>query len=324
MGVKGGYIRVYRHLLKSDIWLDDKPFMRSQAWIDLIGLANWKDGIIHVHNVRINIKRGQIGHSEQTLAERWGWSRGKVRRYFSELKLDEQIKVINIQNTDTDINTKNTKTDGHENGHTLIQQTVQQKTTIKNLISIINYDKYNPVVQQTEQQTVQQTVHDRRSKEYIYTVCDDKSSTSDLSEVVGENGSKIQKKEKKVKKGGAKISDMEKPPRIKENINQLAVFWFYETLLPYHENKRVFVNAIFDKWLTDINLIFGAHKRNPEEFKKIVKWAIASGDYAYMQAPSFFSKKAGKNYDLYLGKMETDTKVNGEAVTEFQTKVGKK
>jgi hypothetical protein len=104
-------------------------------------LANHKKGMIMVRGIPIEIDRGQIGWSEETLAERWKWSRGKVRRYLDFLE----------------------KTG---------QQIVQQKSRVKSLISIVNYDRYqfndttNDTTDSTTNghQTVQQTDTNKNDK----------------------------------------------------------------------------------------------------------------------------------------------------------------
>jgi hypothetical protein len=87
-----GYFSIKRKLLNSSLWLE-RPFSRGQAWVDLIGLANYKDGAIRVAGVRIDVLRGQCGWSELKLAERWGWSRGKIKRFISELETDSRVIV---------------------------------------------------------------------------------------------------------------------------------------------------------------------------------------------------------------------------------------
>ena len=132
-----GYFSIERDLLEHHLWLDE-PFSRGQAWVDLIGLANHTHGWIRIAGERIAIARGQCGWSEVKLAERWHWSRGKVRRFLSELRRDERIlqtqntrtTVITICNYDMyqghhDFNgTSDSTTDGH--------QTVQQTDTNNN------------------------------------------------------------------------------------------------------------------------------------------------------------------------------------------------
>lgn len=117
---KKGYISLHRCLMDDPIW-HSEPFTRAQAWVDLIMLAQYKDGYIRVAGHRIDLKRGQCGQSETTYAKRWKWSRGKVRRFLSELetmgwiskKQDNRKTVITIckyndfQDNDTSDGTAN-------------------------------------------------------------------------------------------------------------------------------------------------------------------------------------------------------------------------
>lgn len=104
-----GYILLHRAILDNPMWLAE-AFDRARAWIDLLLLANHADSYFRVRGVRVDIKRGQVGHSAVTLAKRWRWSRGKVKRFLNELEKDQQI--------------------------------VQQKNNVTTLITIINYDAY--------------------------------------------------------------------------------------------------------------------------------------------------------------------------------------
>lgn len=119
-----GWIMLHRSLIDSDFWLSEK-FTKAQAWVDLILNANHKDGSFWVRGIEVEVKRGQLGWSEVTMAKRWKWSRGKVRLFLNWLAKDQKI----------------------------VQQKRQQITTI---ISLINYEKYQTDVQQKRQQTVQQ------------------------------------------------------------------------------------------------------------------------------------------------------------------------
>jgi len=114
-----GWISLHRRLAQHELWTSE-PFSRGQAWVDLLLLANHKDGFIYVRGNKINIKRGQVGWSEHRLAERWQWSRNKVRKFIKDLEEEQQIKP--------------------------------QKNNVTSVISIVNYDKY----QQNEPQKVPQ------------------------------------------------------------------------------------------------------------------------------------------------------------------------
>ena len=65
-----------------------EPFTRMGAWIDMLLLANYKCNSITVRHQVVPLLRGQIGVSEDALAARWQWSRGKVRRWVGKNKGD--------------------------------------------------------------------------------------------------------------------------------------------------------------------------------------------------------------------------------------------
>lgn len=90
-----------------------EPFTRMGAWIDMLLLANYKSNSITVRHQVVPLQRGQIRMSEDALAARWQWSRGKVRRFLKKLE---------------------------ENG-----QIVQQKNNVIGCITIVNYEMYQSV-----------------------------------------------------------------------------------------------------------------------------------------------------------------------------------
>ncbi|HEY3389071.1 MAG TPA: hypothetical protein VGK38_05830, partial [Prolixibacteraceae bacterium] len=106
---ESGWISVNRKIATSDLWLSE-TFTRGQAWIDMLILANHKEGFIRVRGINVTIKRGQLGWSEVRLSERWKWSRTKTRHFLKELEKVQQIE--------------------------------QQKNAVSLLISIVNYDEY--------------------------------------------------------------------------------------------------------------------------------------------------------------------------------------
>lgn len=104
-----GWCKFHRPLLSHSLWLGE-PFTRGQAFVDLFANAGHRPSSIRVRGIKVDLERGQLGFSELTLAERWKWSRGKVRRFLRELENDQMLAI---------------KQDN--------------KTTI---ITILNYDKY--------------------------------------------------------------------------------------------------------------------------------------------------------------------------------------
>lgn len=136
------WVRINRCLMSNEIWLKE-PFTDGQAWVDLILLANHKEGYIKVRGIRLQVSRGQVGMSEVKLAERWKWSRGKVRRFVQFLVQENMIEVV------------------------------QQNNCVSTLISIVNYNFYQSDGTASDtanstadgQQTVQQTDTNKKNKE---------------------------------------------------------------------------------------------------------------------------------------------------------------
>ena len=85
-----GWIKAHRSLLDHWLW-DDKPFSKGQAWIDILMLANHADKKTVLGNDLINIERGSFITSDLKLADRWGWSKTKVRSFLSLLESDKMI-----------------------------------------------------------------------------------------------------------------------------------------------------------------------------------------------------------------------------------------
>ena len=85
-----GWISVHRQIQNHWLWTD-KPFSKGQAWIDMLMLANHVDNKILLGNELIEIKAGSFITSEVKLAERWGWSRHKVRDFLYLLQQDKMI-----------------------------------------------------------------------------------------------------------------------------------------------------------------------------------------------------------------------------------------
>ena len=82
MAHNSNWIKLYRQIFDNDLWQSDEPFDRRSAWIDLILLANHKDGyFINSKGILIKVPRGSHFTSTRVLADRWHWSRGKVDRY---------------------------------------------------------------------------------------------------------------------------------------------------------------------------------------------------------------------------------------------------
>jgi len=137
-----GWIKLYRRLQDSEIWNMER-FTRGQAWVDMLLMANHKDHSFILRGIEIKVKKGQIAMSEETFGKKWSWSRGKVRRFFSWLKMRQQIvqqksKLLSIV---TIINYAEYQENDTTNGTTDGQQTVQQTDTYNNVKNVKNEKK---------------------------------------------------------------------------------------------------------------------------------------------------------------------------------------
>ena len=85
-----GYIKLHRGI--TEHWLcQDKPYDMFHAWVDLIMMANWKTSQRIFNGQVVTQERGQVICSIGGLADRWGWSKGKVRRFIESLKKDKMV-----------------------------------------------------------------------------------------------------------------------------------------------------------------------------------------------------------------------------------------
>ena len=141
MGSTGkGYIKLYRDIRSHWIW-SDPDYLR--AWVDLLMMVNHEDKQILFNKKLITVKRGSRITSIRKLAERWGWSRGRVARFLDMLEQDHMIAT--------------------------------RRTTQKTLINVINYSFYQSekpkrgprMRPQTEPRIEPQTEHKQYIKEDI-------------------------------------------------------------------------------------------------------------------------------------------------------------
>ncbi|WP_069649662.1 hypothetical protein [Caloranaerobacter ferrireducens] len=89
-----GWISLHRKIAEHWIWVSNEPFDKRSAWIDLLLLANHEDKKILLGNELVEVKRGEHITSEYILAQRWGWSRKKVRNFLQLLAEDGMIENI--------------------------------------------------------------------------------------------------------------------------------------------------------------------------------------------------------------------------------------
>ncbi|MDU7441061.1 MAG: DnaA N-terminal domain-containing protein [Clostridium sp.] len=86
-----GWQKIYRDIQEHWLW-EDKPFSRGQAWIDLILLVNHEDNKTLIDGELIEVKRGSKITSLRKLADQWGWSTTKVKKFLELLQKEQMIK----------------------------------------------------------------------------------------------------------------------------------------------------------------------------------------------------------------------------------------
>jgi hypothetical protein len=117
-----GWIRLHRKLQDNPVWRQKRQFSLAEAWIDILLEARHNPVpetiIIGLYSIQCN--RGQCIKSYDTWANRWNWSRSRVRRV---LNLFQNMNMICLKNV-----TKSTQ------------------------ITVCNYDLYNPLRNANETQ----------------------------------------------------------------------------------------------------------------------------------------------------------------------------
>jgi hypothetical protein len=121
---KQGFIPLFRSVADNPLWTAER-FSKGQAWVDLLLLANHKPGHYFKRGIKVELDRGQLGRSKIELMDRWKWSEDRLNKFLNDLETEEQI-------------------------------TVQSKGRVTTVITVIRYDEYNFVREQTTEQTTEQ------------------------------------------------------------------------------------------------------------------------------------------------------------------------
>lgn len=152
--MREGYIKLYRSLLENPLY-NIKPYSKGQAWITILLLTNHSASFINVKNgTLVKVEKGQCGYSEKALADLFGWSRGKLRRFLEQLKKEKMIqqKIVENHSIITVLNYKHYQIEQQKRSKT-VQQTVQQTDTNnneKNINSNTSYIKVSLSIEERE------------------------------------------------------------------------------------------------------------------------------------------------------------------------------
>jgi len=86
-----GWVLIHRKICDHPFYKERRVFSRSEAWLDLIFLANHTDHKFLLGTEVIEAKRGEVITSEVKLSERWRWSRTKVRDFIALLEREQMV-----------------------------------------------------------------------------------------------------------------------------------------------------------------------------------------------------------------------------------------
>jgi hypothetical protein len=85
-----GWICLHKDI--QDHWIYKDP-EKLRCWIDMLLIANFEDSKFLIKGQLIECKRGQLAYSQETLGDRWKWTRGKVRNFLNLLEKDSMISL---------------------------------------------------------------------------------------------------------------------------------------------------------------------------------------------------------------------------------------
>jgi len=98
-----GWIKLPRDIVKHSIWQKEEPFCWKAAFIDLMLLANFEAHPYFFNEQEFLVNPGEIITSQEKLALRWKWSRGRVYRFLEKLKdigeIDYQADMVSTRIT---------------------------------------------------------------------------------------------------------------------------------------------------------------------------------------------------------------------------------
>jgi hypothetical protein len=112
-----GYVKLYRQITENEFYFSER-FTKSQAWIDLLLLANHKPNTIFIRGIQIKTVAGELCYSQLTLAKRWKWNIKTVNKFLKLLENRKMIrnKIDKVTTIITVLNWKQYQCNGEQNG----------------------------------------------------------------------------------------------------------------------------------------------------------------------------------------------------------------
>ena len=87
-----GWISIHRQMQEHWLWKEKREFSKAEAWIDILLNVNHQDAEVNIKNEVYKVKRGDSIISLKNWADRWNWSKGRVKRYFTLLQKENMIR----------------------------------------------------------------------------------------------------------------------------------------------------------------------------------------------------------------------------------------
>ena len=239
------YIPISRRLFEHQLWCEERVFSRFEAWLDILQSARFEDTKQLVGNRLIEVKRGQMLVSLRFLAGRWQWSTKKVNAFLDLLIQDKMI----------------TKETPKETGQTVL--------------TLCNYDKYNP--QREEEETPRKQ----------------KGNTLETPRKQEGNKNNKEKKEKKENRGSVDAAHAATLARKKD---------FYQSLVPFlGQYPKEMLRSFFDYW-SEMNRsqtkMRYEQETTWETARRLSTWAKRENQYENHRNP-YPSKQEANDYALH-------------------------
>lgn len=94
--MNNGYVSVPRSFFDSIQWRRKRIFTESEAYLDLLQMAYYGSEPTErmVGGAKVEICHGQLAAQQNYLTQRWGWTRYKVRRFFTFLRAHQFAHVF--------------------------------------------------------------------------------------------------------------------------------------------------------------------------------------------------------------------------------------
>ena len=80
-----GYIKLHRQITENEFYFSER-FTKSQAWIDLLLLANFKPNTIFIRGIEVKTNPGELCYSQLSLSKRWKWNIKTVNKFLMMLE----------------------------------------------------------------------------------------------------------------------------------------------------------------------------------------------------------------------------------------------